>query len=354
MTKQTPITKPQSPSPNHQTITNHQIPNTKRLVIGSWLLGIVWLLEVGHWLLPDVTYAEATNRIVALVNEDIITEWDVRVRMSALLEEDEEPPHDRDEASEFRHAVLTRLIEERLIVQEAKRLGLTVETDEVMERLQTLRREFAPRERYEAMLQDAQLTEEQLKTKLREQLLMQRAIDQKIRLTIVISPAELRASDGTIQPADPPSNPPEDDVLAAHLLIRFSDKRSVEQARQRIDRLFQRLLSGEAFEPLATEQSEGPHAQEGGHLGWVKPGEMLPELAEALSQLKPGEVSEPIQSDLGFHLVKVLDRRQAQPADPEGIRDAAYRRLYQGKFANAMRAWLEDLRQQAYIQVMDE
>ncbi len=316
-----------------------------------YLLPVLVLLPPSAFRLPT---CEAGNRIVAVVNKDIITEWDVNVRMSALMEEEEKSFDDHEEASEFRHAVIRRLIEERLILQEGQRLGLTVEPEEVAAKVQELRQAFAPRERYDAMLQEAQLTEEQLKTKLREQLLMQRTIDQKVRSTIVISPAELQRALKTAPTSHHASSPPENEVLIAHVLVRISEERSAEEAQRLIDRLSQRLLSGEAFEQLAKEHSEGPHAEEGGRLGWVKPSEMLPELSTALSGLKPGEVSKPIHSHLGFHLVKVLDRRQGSSEDPPNSQEAVHRRLYQAKFAKAMQAWLEGLKRDAYIQVMDE
>lgn len=318
---------------------------------GHWSLVTV-LLVTSPWSL--VTSCEAANRIVAVVNDDIITEWDVHVRMSALLEDGEAPPDDPEQASAFRQAVLDRLVEERLIIQEAKRLGLTAEPEEVAERVQALRREFAPKERFEQMLREAQLTEEQLKTKLREQLLMQRAIDGQVRATITVSPAERQQATASAPPAEASPSHEKEEALAAHLLIRVSEERSVEEARRLIDQLAQRLLAGEAFESLARVYSEGPHAEEGGQLGWVKPDEMLPELAAALSTLPPGEVSKPIQSALGFHLVKVLDRRQRPPQDSPDNQDAAHRRLYQQKFAGAMRAWLDTLKRGAYIQVLDE
>lgn len=320
----------------------------------AWRAGVVSLLLItGYWSL--VTLCEARDRIVAMVNSDIITEWDVRARMSALLEDGDAPPDDEAQAQEFHHAVLQRLIEERLIVQAAARLGVTVETDEVAARVQELRRQFAPKERYEQMLREAQLTEEQLRTKLREQLLLQRAIDQQVRSTITVSPVELEEAKRLLPSGDASTAPKESaEVLAAHLLIRVSEKRSVDEARQLIDRLTQRLLTGEPFEELAKVYSEGPHAEDGGHLGWVKPDEMLPELAAALRDMPTGEISKPIHSALGFHLVKVLERRTPSAAEAPNSQEAVSRQLYQQKFAQAMQAWLEDLKDGAYIQIMDE
>jgi len=294
--------------------------------------------------------AAATNRIVAIVNDDVVTEGDVIAHMTALFQQGELPTPTEEEAQGMRRAVLQRLIEERLIVQEAKRLGLTVDPAEVTERLQAIREQVGSKDAYEQMLQEAQLGEEQLKVKLREQLMAQKAIDQQVRANILISPAELASVAGAS--ASPAGSGEE--VSASHLLIRIGDEHSAEEADALIRQLRERLQQGADFSELAKNYSEGPHAQDGGQLGWVRPGELRPELDAALSTLKPGEVSEPIHSPLGVHLLKVFDRRSLSEQELAEARDGLERRLYHDKFVAALEQWLADLRQRAYIQVMDE
>lgn len=293
--------------------------------------------------------AGAADRIVAVVNEEIITESDVLSQMSALLH-DEDPPADAAQAHQMRQAVLQRLIDERLIIQEAKRMGVTVGSEEVADRLRDVRARFQHDEEYAAMLKESGLTEEQLKLKLRQQLLVQKAIDAKIRSRIVVSPAELTGAAGLA------SNRAQagEEVLAQHLLIRVTKERPAEQALAMATQLHERLRSGESFEELARTYSEDPHAQEGGRLGWVRHGELLPELDEALIALRPGEFSAPIKSTLGFHLVKVLERRSLSEEQAATSRREMEQHLYQDKFSKAMTQWLQELRRRAYIQLMDE
>ncbi|MBI4323311.1 MAG: peptidylprolyl isomerase [Candidatus Omnitrophica bacterium] len=291
--------------------------------------------------------AGAADRIVAVVNEEIVTESDVLSQMSALLR-DEDPPADSAQARQMQQAVLQRLIDERLILQEAKRLGLTVGSDEVAERLRDIRARFERDEEYAAMLKESGLTEEQLKLKLRQQLLVQKAIDAKIRSRVLVSPAELTGPDAQA------SGQAGEEVLAQHLLIRVTKERPAEQALAMATQLQERLRSGESFEELARTYSEDPHAQDGGRLGWVRHGELLPELDEALFALRDGECSAPIKSPLGFHLVKLLERRSLSEEQAAASRREAEQRLYQDKFAKAMTQWLQELRRRAYIELMDE
>ena len=323
--------------------------NTPRFKVQGSRFKVILLTAYCLLLTVPAAFAGATDRIVAVVNEEIITESDALSRMSALLH-DEDPPADAAQARQMRQAVLQRLIDERLIIQEAKRMGVTVGLDDVAERLRDIRTRFERDEEYAAMLKESGLTEEQLKLKLRQQLLVQKAIDAKIRSRIVVSPAELT---GTTSLASNRAQAGEE-VLAQHLLIRVTKERPADQALTVATQLHERLRSGESFEELARTYSEDPHAQEGGRLGWVRHGELLSELDEALLALQAGEFSAPIQSALGFHLVKVLERRSLSEEQAAASRRETEQRLYQDKFTKAMTQWLQELRRRAYIELMDE
>ena len=311
------------------------------------------LLLTAYCLLPTGyhAWAEVTNRIVAIVNDEVITEGDVASHMVALLRQHDLPDPTAEEAGQMRRAVLVRLIEERLIVQEAKRLGLAVAAEEVAERLRAIRQQVGTPEQYQQMLRETQLTEEQLKNKLRDQLLAQNAIDRQVRSRIVISPSELASLNGS-QPSA--SSDPGEEIRADHLLVRVTEQRSPDAARAVINQLHDRLQKGEAFEALAREYSEGPDTQDGGLMGWVHPGELLPELDAVLFQLQPGELSAPIQSRLGFHLVKIVERRSRSADEAADSREQLERQLYQQKFNKALETWLADLKAKAYLQLIDE
>lgn len=310
----------------------------------------LWVL-VMVWAVGGEAQAQTTNRMVAIVNDEVITEGDVTSHMVSLLRQHDLPDPTAEEAEEMRRAVLARLIEERLIVQEAKRLGLTVGAEEVTERLRAVRQQLGTPEQYQQMLRETQLTEEQLKQSIRDQLLAQTAVDRQVRDKIVVSPSELASLAGS-QSVEP-SNPG-DEVRAYHLLIRVTERRSEEQARELMTQLHERLQRGEPFEDLAREHSEGPYTQDSGLMDWVRPGELLPELDAVLFQLTAGELSEPIQSRLGFHLVKIVERRSRSAEDAVESRERLEQQLYQQKFGELFEAWLADLKAKAYIQLVDE
>ncbi|MFC4278397.1 peptidylprolyl isomerase [Achromobacter aloeverae] len=136
---------------------------------------------------------------------------------------------------------------------------------------------------------------------------------------------------------------------ARHILIKTSTVVSDAQARQRLELLRQRIVSGgEDFGTLAKQNSQDGSAPQGGDLGWLNPGETVPPFEAAMNALKVGEISEPIQSPFGWHLIQVLERREKDVAD-EMQRMQARRILFERRSEPAFEDWLDQLHDQAYI-----
>jgi peptidyl-prolyl cis-trans isomerase SurA len=294
-----------------------------------------------------VAHAETANRIAAIVNDEIITEADVRSNLNTLLENRDAVPAEAD-PSQLQEGILRRLIDQRLIFQEAKRLGVIVRTEEIAERVGTMQAQFPSLDEFRGALAEAKLSEEELKEKIRESLMIQHLIDQKIRSTIIVSPQEVARELG----AHPELTKPGDRVRVSHLLIRAGDERSEAEAQALIERLSRQLRQGGEFAALAKRYSEEPHAEEGGDMGWVAQSELLPELDEALFRLQPGELSEPIRTKLGFHLLKIEERKSAANLTLLEANQAVYQRLYQQKFGEAFTRWLDEIRRKAYIEIL--
>ncbi len=299
---------------------------------------------------PAVTAAVTVNQIVAVVNDEVITEADVTQQVNDALEDQPgTPPADAD-ARTMQQTVLQRLIEQRLILQEAKRAGIIIPSDQVILRIEAMRKRFAGEAAFQQSLIDSGLTDELLKERIRDQLMVRQLIETKIRSKIVVSPQEVAKE----LAQHPERAKPGDRVRALHILVRVSETHSEEQARALIERLKRELSQGADFAALAKQHSEDPHAEAGGAMGWVAQGELLPELDAALFTLKPGEVSEPIQTRLGFHLVKAEERRAANSLSLTEANMAVYEQMFQQKFQRAFSQWLNELKRNAYIEVLVE
>lgn len=142
---------------------------------------------------------------------------------------------------------------------------------------------------------------------------------------------------------------------ARHILIRTNELISDDDARTRLSQLRQRILGGDDFSTLARGHSDDTgSALKGGELGWVSPGDTVPEFEEAMQALAPNEVSQPFKSPFGWHIVQVEERRTQDTAD-ELLRLKAREAIQRRKMEEATETWLRQLRDQAYVEVrLDE
>ncbi|TXG95750.1 MAG: molecular chaperone SurA [Zoogloea sp.] len=141
---------------------------------------------------------------------------------------------------------------------------------------------------------------------------------------------------------------------ARHILIKTSEVVSDADARRRLVDLRERVVQGGAsFADLARIHSADLSAAKGGELGWIYPGDTVPEFEQTMDALKPGELSQPVQSPFGWHLILVEDRR-VQDVSDERKRGAARNALRERKSDEAYQDWLRQLRDRAYVEYRSE
>ena len=137
---------------------------------------------------------------------------------------------------------------------------------------------------------------------------------------------------------------------ARHILLRPSEIQSTKEIQRKISQMRERVQLGEDFAVLARANSEDPgSAVKGGDLGWVSPGQMVPEFEKAMDALKPGELSPPVQSQFGWHLIEVLERRD-RDVTQERVRAAARQQIHSRKANERFEQWLRQLRDEAYVE----
>jgi peptidyl-prolyl cis-trans isomerase SurA len=137
---------------------------------------------------------------------------------------------------------------------------------------------------------------------------------------------------------------------ARHILVKTSEVVSEEDARQRLARLRERIAGGADFGELARLNSEDASAARGGDLGWIHPGDTVPEFERAMNALAPGELSPPVRTPFGFHLLQVQERRAAD-LSTERQRQQARQALHERKAEDAYQEWLRQLRDKTYVEL---
>ena len=137
---------------------------------------------------------------------------------------------------------------------------------------------------------------------------------------------------------------------ARHILIKLSEVLSEKEGKRKIDVIKERLDNGGKFEELARQFSEDGSANNGGDLGWVNPGDTVPPFEKAMNELGLGELSEPVLTAFGWHVIQVLERRQ-QDMTKEASRLKARQEIRARKSEEAYQDWIRELRDRAFVEL---
>ncbi len=312
----------------------------KKIVYLALILGFVGLSQVRA--------SETLDRILVVVNDQIITESDLdRVlqpilsRMKATVDEDTF----KRQSNEARSAFLKQLIDDRLIISEAHATDTTVDETEVDEMMDDMRSKFPSDDVFENVLQQQGLTRKKLRERFSDDIIKRRIIDFKVRARVAVSPGEIK--DFYDEHKDEFLSPPE--VRVRQILIRAGDTRSDEDAKEVASSLYDRLAAGEDMTALATQYSEGSENDVGGDMGWIKEGQYMQNLDKAIFALQLDEISAPIQTRLGYHIFRVEQQKERVVLSLSEIRNRIEGMLYKEKTAELLKSWLKELREDAYI-----
>jgi peptidyl-prolyl cis-trans isomerase SurA len=137
---------------------------------------------------------------------------------------------------------------------------------------------------------------------------------------------------------------------ARHILIKITEVMSDKEAETKINAIKERLDSGEKFEVLARQFSEDSTASNGGDLNWVNPGDTVPPFEAAMNALKDGQISAPVRSQFGWHIIQVIERR-SQDMSKESARLKARQEIRSRKADEAYQDWIRELRDRAYVEL---
>lgn len=141
-----------------------------------------------------------------------------------------------------------------------------------------------------------------------------------------------------------------DQTKVRHILIKLNEVVSEQEAKQKMDSLKERLDNGDQFEDLARQYSEDGSANSGGDLGWVNPGDTVPQFEEAMNALAIGETSAPIRSPFGWHIIQVLERRK-QDMTEQAARIKARKEIHARKAEEAYDDWIHEMRDRAFVEL---
>jgi peptidyl-prolyl cis-trans isomerase SurA len=290
---------------------------------------------------------ELIDRIVAVVNDEIITLSEVEAAAKPFMEHNET----EEKRAALYKDILDQLVSERLVSQQIEEAKIDVTDDEVERAIKDiLKQNKLTAEQLEEAIESRGMSMGQYKQDLESQLVRLKLIDMKVRSRVVIPETEIQAEyDKRVA-----TEKKEKLVHIRHLFFRFGDSPDPEERQRVIARARkarQRVIDGEAFDVVAKEVSEGPTAASGGDLGEVTESGLLPELAKGLVGLEVDAITPPLESTNGVHVVQLLERKQRQPTSYASVRDEIYSKLYQKEVERQMKVWVDELEAQSAIDI---
>ena len=294
---------------------------------------------------------QVTNDKVAVVNGTMIPKEDLDREAARVYQQLSISGKSLGEPQlkEIQKEILETLISKELLYQESQIKGINIEDDAVTTQMNTLKARFPGEVEYKKALEQMVISETALKLELRKGLAIQKLIDQEIVQKTKVSDEEIKA----FYDGEPASFKKPEQVKASHILIKVepdADDAKKAAARKKIEDVQMKIKKGGDFEALAKEYSEGHSGPKGGDLGYFGRGQMVKPFEETAFALKPGEVSDVVETRFGYHLIKVVDKKPGTIISYDETKDKIKQFLVQQKSRKQLDLYIEKLKGKAKIE----
>jgi peptidyl-prolyl cis-trans isomerase SurA len=288
-------------------------------------------------LVPPDTQAKLEDRIVAIVNSDLIMLSEIKRELSSEQERIKaryQGPDVERRLKAAEYVALTKMIERCLQLQAAKKKGIEVTDQELSQAVEELKKQG-----------DKRVGTGSHNT-IREELLLLRVVDREVRSVIMVADTDMMRY---YQEHQDRFAYPEEYQLSQILIRPLNEDDGA--AKGRAEAIAAALKQGENFEELALRFSEGPNAARGGRLGLVRQGELLPAIEQALAPLPIGGITNVIEVADGFHILRVDDKKPRQFRPFEEVKAEIRSLVFQQKSEDQYQTWMADLKNKAYIDI---
>ena len=304
-------------------------------------------------ILTPTANAEIVERVVAVVNNEIITQSDVsgfgkKLERNNFLDDLLLFGKSPAELSKNSAEQLSYMINERLMDSEVKRLNLSVTIERVEQEIREIaKRNGIPRNDLISAVNKQGVTTSEyqdfIKSKIERQSLIESEITSKIR----VSDEDILAQ---YTRAYPSSSAGTYEYTIAHIFFN-PKKGGTEAANDRAERVEKKLRSGESFDVLAEQHSEDPNFSPGGVLGTFRAGEFGKEMESAVAKINPGETTPVVHSKGGIHILKLISKKIVSDSKFEKEKEKIRSQLFEKAFQKHFKNWLEAKKEESFIRI---
>lgn len=288
---------------------------------------------------------------VAVVNGSVISRSEfnaeigqVQQRFSSMGQ-----PLSSTRLSEIKKKILENFIDRELLYQASQKNGIKVDEAEVNEQLIALKKRFPSEAEFNKALSERNISEATITSQLERNIAIKEFIDKQFVQKITITDKESK----TYYESNPDLFKQPEQVRASHILIKVdpkADDAKKAEARNKIEEIQKKLQKGEDFSALAKEFSQGPSNVKGGDLGYFKRGQMVPPFEQAAFGLKPGTISDIVETNFGYHLIKVIDKKSESTIPYSDVKERLEQHLKQKKVQKEITSYVEKLKAKAKVE----
>jgi peptidyl-prolyl cis-trans isomerase SurA len=323
--------------------------------MSAW--AVLLILGLGTPAAEDATSGAVTiDRVAAVVDDNPILWSEVQARVEADMmrrgPETEDPAEISRRRQDMMRAGLEVLINEKLLEEQLKSANIDIGDDQLQAAIDDVKREnhIPDDAAFAEALKREGYTLESYKQKLKRDLAKMKLMNLKVHSQAKVTDNDVREAYGRTYL----HQEGELEVHARHILVavpKDAKQADVDKALSRAQEISQRAKAGGDFTAMARQLSDGPSAAQGGDLGWFRRGVMVPEFERAAFALPVGAVSDPVRTQFGFHVIKVEDKRKAEPPPYDSVKEQLRQRLTQEQLDRLTKDYLNGLRKDATVEI---
>ena len=303
----------------------------------------------------DISFsAEIRNRVVAIVNTELITLYELNNRMKELTgyESSDLKAMSEQRYIETRREIVDLMIDEKIALEKIRELGINVTDKNVDAAIERIKEDnHLTQEDLIAKLKEDGLTYEKYRANIKNDLERVELINSEVKSKIILREETIKAY---YDKHKEQFRTTEKAHLAVIVLIQKdpSDQDEARSLNRKAEEILTRIKNGEDFGELARQFSQGPGASEGGDMGFFKDSELNPKLRKVVREVSAGEVSEPIIIPNGIQIIRVLEKHGGGIRPFEDVKDAIQGVLYREELDKRYSTWIKELRETAYTKII--
>lgn len=312
------------------------------------------LIFLSIMLLSMPIYAGVVDKIVAVVNDEIITLYELNSAFEPYLKNIENTYKGEDKDAliqQTKETFLQQLVDNLLIAQEAKKTGIIVKEEDVMGVVQdTLTKQNLSMQDFLKNLAAEGSSIEEVKKDIRSQIVRVRLLRREVKDKIIVNDSEI----GAYYNEHRQEYEGNESVRMKQILLprpSGADKNVEKKLRNEALYLRERIIKGESFDLLVAKYSKGPAASHGGDVGFIEKGTIIPEVEGVAFSLPVGQLSEVIESSVGFHIIKVVDKKGAGLKPVAVVREEIKAKLEQEKLDKKFGEWIASVRARSHVEI---